>query len=305
MIRQPFVMTITLWALLASQPLRAQRSDLDGTSLEQSLALLSDGPTWDPPWADAMADTLEVLAGLEGPSPVGSQSLGSAHDGRLIQGVQLPEHPHYRVLSPQRAWGTATVVRWITEAFSLLESGSQVLVHDLSAPAGGPLRGHKSHQSGRDADIAYFQLGAAVSRLRPVSAQSLDATRQWALLQTWLKRRQAEFIFVDYELQPALFEGAQAQGATEAQLRQWFQFPRGPSHPGGIIRHAQGHADHLHVRFRCAAEDEGCTPTRTRRVRPAGHAAPATHSLYELMEDEGEDSGQGNSQLWELLQPQP
>ena len=46
------------------------------------------------------------------------------------------------------------------------------------------------------------------------------------------------------------------------ELARWFQWPHGRDQQAGIIRHAPGHRDHVHVRFACAAHDRECAPDR-------------------------------------------
>ena len=151
--------------------------------------------------------------------------------------------------------------------------------------------GHRSHQSGRDVDIAYYQTECAgPCRLQPVDSLVLDATRQWRLLRHWLVHNQVEYIFIDYALQAALYAEAVATGASKSQLARWFQYPRGPAHSGGTIRHIRGHDDHLHVRFRCAADDDECQATRW-RARETQRDAGQEHEgdWLELLGSEGDE----------------
>jgi murein endopeptidase len=219
----------------------------------------------------------------------GSGSVGSAHAGSLPAAVQLPAHGAYVVRDPSRAWGTADTIGRLTSAFDqvLLADplAPRVRVHDLSLQSGGPMRGHKSHQSGRDVDLTYYRRTCERECTGlPVSAAELDAARQWRLLQHWLERGHAEFIFIDYALQRPLYEAASASGATARHLARWFQYPRGRDFPSGIIRHAPGHANHVHVRFRCTESDRACQRTPTRSVPSPGDLSP----LLELVQDESE-----------------
>ena len=158
----------------------------------------------------------------------------------------------------------------------------RVEVHDLSLRLGGRMHGHKSHQTGRDVDITYYQRGNRGTCVgRRVSPGELDALREWRLLRHWLERGQAEFIFVDYALQRPLYEVAKASGATEHQLAEWFQYPRGPEVRAGIIRHVPNHANHVHVRFRCSSRDVSCM-RRSRPFEPKLADEPAAE-LMELL----------------------
>lgn len=226
-----------------------------------------------------------------------SRSFGSAHAGTLAGAVRLPSHTGYAVREPSRAWGTSRTIGLLVDAFDHVVAADpaapRVRVHDLSLRHGGPMPGHKSHQSGRDVDITYYQRGCrgeCAGRL--VAAAELDAIRQWHLLRYWLERDQAEFVFVDYALQQPLYEAAEAGRSTPRQLAQWFQYPRGPAFPAGVIRHVPGHANHVHVRFRCTERDGACQRTPTRTVPSPGDLMSP---LLELVQDEDE------SELLELL----
>jgi murein endopeptidase len=223
--------------------------------------------------AEDGGDVATLLDGLdEGPeSWVQSErerSPAAVRERRLEGLVQVPSHPGYEVRAPSRAWGTASTVTWLVQAFDELvrtdPTAPRVRVHDLSLQEGGPMNDHVSHQTGRDADIMYYQHGCQGPCVgREVSAAELDAARQWQLLRHWLELGQAQFIFVDYALQRPLYEAAQASGATTPQLAQWFQYPRGSGFHGGIIRHSPHHANHVHVRFQCPPGDRYSTaPSR-------------------------------------------
>ncbi|MCB9629151.1 MAG: penicillin-insensitive murein endopeptidase [Sandaracinaceae bacterium] len=193
-----------------------------------------------------------------------SESVGLPYNGSLINPEPLPDHPLYVVREASRAFGTLETVRWIRDAFEVVRrqhpAGPRVRIHDLSDSDGGALRDHRSHQSGRDADIAFFRRHCAQNEcgFGNTTPAQLDVRRQWALFHAWLVSGRVEAIFIDYSLQQPLYEYARSQGATPAQLRDWFQYPRGQNHAFGIIRHFPHHRDHLHVRFVCPDTDREC-----------------------------------------------
>jgi LysM repeat protein len=195
-----------------------------------------------------------------------SEAIGPTNRGILENGVQLPPHRGYRIRSSSRAYGTEETTRWIVDAFDAVEAKFKqtkvVRVHDISDRDGGRLRDHKSHQNGRDADISYYQEDCSPSgcRFAEFRSSELDAARQWALLEYWLRRGQAEVIFIDYRLQAKLYRYAKRKGVPEALLDRWIQYPRGRYEPKGVIRHYPHHADHLHVRFVCPYSDLRCKP---------------------------------------------
>lgn len=193
-----------------------------------------------------------------------SESVGAPNRGRLVQGERLPPHPGYVIRDPRRAWGTLETILWMQDAFDAVRaahSGApRVRVHDISDENGGRMHGHRSHQSGRDVDVAYYQTrcGGSPCAFRRLNPDHLDVERQWVLFEHWLQNDRVEAIFMDYALQEPLYEEARRRGATRGQLRQWFQFPRGRTYPLGLVRHFPKHRDHLHVRFVCPDTDESC-----------------------------------------------
>jgi murein endopeptidase len=174
------------------------------------------------------------------------------------------DNPAFVVRDPERAYGTDETVRWLLAAFEHVRSESpeipRVEVHDISVREGGRLNGHHSHESGRDADVAYYQTdcGPLCVFRGPLAARELDVVHQWALFAYWLERGQADAIFVDHTLQQPLFERARTLGASRADLSRWFQYPRAVGERVGVIRHHPRHADHFHVRFVCDRSDPQC-----------------------------------------------
>lgn len=193
-----------------------------------------------------------------------SLSIGAPARGRLAHARPLPtRHPAFFVRTPARAYGTDETVRWIVEAFEAVRArdpeAPRVEIHDLSFAEGGPINHHHSHESGRDADIAYFQKACRdVCAFRRIGPDQLDAARQWALFSEWIERDVVEAIFMDHALAARLYEAARDAGASRGQLSQWFQYPRPVEQRYGLIRHHPRHADHFHVRFVCPDSDPDC-----------------------------------------------
>ena len=196
-----------------------------------------------------------------------SASIGSPSAGRLLAGRKLSSGPGFAVRSTDRAWGTDETVRELSAGFASLQrtfpGTPRVWVHDISLHSGGPIDDHHSHQSGRDADIAYVQRECQNGcGFHPLATSELDARRTWTLLRYWLERDELEAVFVDYRLQAPLYRAARADGASEEELRRWFQYPRGRGNPWGIVRHYPKHGDHMHVRFACHSSDPECKTFR-------------------------------------------
>lgn len=173
--------------------------------------------------------------------------------GYLKNAVQLTSERGFRVRNRSRAWGTPNTVRQIRLAFRALRGrlgDSTLLIGDLSAKHGGPLRNHRSHQRGLDVDIAIYRKGVNnYPNLEQTTPATIDARRTWALLYQFIRQGQVDMIFIDYSLQRPLYEEARRLGAPKRKLSEWFQYPAGPNSRRGVIRHEPGHAGHIHVRF--------------------------------------------------------
>lgn len=209
----------------------------------------------------------QVLVFTQVPESV-SESVGSPSNGHLLHAERLREHPAFVLRDPARAWGTLETVSAIRDGFVALHKAEpdlpRVRVHDISLRAGGHMDDHRSHQSGRDVDISYFQsrCGPDGCPFRRLAAKDLDVARQWSLLKYWLERDHLEAVFIDYSLQAALYQQARRQGASRQELMRWFQYPRGRHNPYGVIRHFPKHEDHMHVRFACPDTDSECKAIR-------------------------------------------
>lgn len=212
-----------------------------------------------------------------------SESVGAPNEGLLEHGEPLPEHRAYVVRTGERSFGTHETVQWLVEAFDAALDADprmpRVRVHDLSRAEGGRLTGHRSHQSGRDADVAYYRRQCRENEtcfMNTTRPEDLAVAHQWRLFRYWLERDLAANIFVDYALQEPLYQYARSHGASTRDLERWFQYPRGASVPVGVIRHFAGHADHFHVRFVCPRGDDRCSEPVRRAAPPSRQAPPDT-----------------------------
>ncbi len=182
----------------------------------------------------------------------GSGAAGSPNRGRLRGGIQLEPGTGYVIRDASRAFGAPLTVGAIRNGYARVAARyidvPTVIIHDLSFERGGSMEPHASHQNGLDADISYYRTDCDEHcDWREVEPDELDVRTQWYLFRTWIEQGQVEYIFVDWDLQQPLYEYAQARGATDEQLAEWFQYPDRDRQ--GIIRHEPGHDDHLHVRF--------------------------------------------------------
>jgi LysM repeat protein len=192
-----------------------------------------------------------------------SVSWGAASNGRLYNGVPLKTTVGLDVRSVAHAYGTARTVRLLQAAAADVQArwpdSPDLVVGHLSYKNGGHMRPHKSHQSGRDADLSFYLKGnVQLPNLWDTPEQLFDARKNWHLFKTLMDTEEVQFIFVSYYLQEKLYKYARSIGYTKEQLKPLLQYPRSKYQPVGVIRHAAGHDDHFHIRFDCGPKDRHC-----------------------------------------------
>lgn len=227
--------------------------------------------------------SLSLLAHAELPP---STSVGSPQRGRLIGGVELPAvGTGFRFQTargnPTARFGTEEMVAMLAAAAAAVEAqapGGTVIIEDLSLPEGGRIRGHGSHTNGRDVDVRYYALSEDgeprsepnVEFRRTGRARDggrFDTARNWLFIRSVLESNQADvqYIFIYRPLEQLLLEHA---ATTDASPELLAEAARKMMPPGGGSR-VSPHADHMHIRILCTAEDEaeGCRNRNSRRRR--------------------------------------
>ncbi len=185
----------------------------------------------------------EKLLVYEAPENGQSLSVGKAHRGRLINAIQLPDGPGYKVHYPHRAFGTHYTVNHLITLFDLMHhkfpSTHNVLVGDLSFAGGNKITPHVSHRTGRDVDIGYFHKGLTEDpyRFENVYGDNFDAERNWFMIKTLVETGDVEFIFMDWRVQLMMRKHARSQGVSEEELDALFQYPAKGPKPHAVIRH--------------------------------------------------------------------
>jgi murein endopeptidase len=215
------------------------------------------------PYADLDADP--ALAPRPGPR---GQSIGAPWAGRLQDATRLQLGDGAYIRRPHRAFGTRTTVehirRAVLETLAAHPDAHVLAIGDLSAERGGWISEHSSHRSGRDVDLGLFYKhppdGYPASFVN-ATAETLDRAATWTLLVNLLATHGedggVQMIFLDYGIQGLLYRWAKENGVKERVLAPIFQYPNG-RWANALVRHEPHHADHLHVRFRCAKADTAC-----------------------------------------------
>ena len=258
-------------------------------------------------------------AALGGVDDGTSLSDGWGHNGRLVNAAELPVRGDGYVIPDTWAsrglnYGTDELVGLIVRAARRvrLEQPRAVLhVADLSPRRGGGSAWHRSHQTGRDADLHFFALDPAghpaapptvmlpfdadgVSQPSPdgrMPVRSFDVASNWLLVRALLEDPEVDvqFLFVSTPLRQKLIDHALALGEpVELVARASAVLVQ----PGDSLPHD----DHLHLRIYCPASDRalGCfdrgpqrwykkdwkyvvaRPRATAVVEPMVQLAPAT-----------------------------
>lgn len=219
-------------------------------------------------------------------SALQSTSVRNPNDGSLRGGVPLPlEAPGLRFnpsRDPSSRYGTVEVVRSLVEAAARVDrelGGLPVTINDLSLEQGGPIPHHRSHQSGRDVDTLFYQLGPDGHPIESVGAffdpkgrgvdfndlatpeddvpLELDVPRTWLFVQALLEAEHAEVqnIYVAEHIRTLLLTHSRDVGAPKATVEKFEAVTCQPRYP---------HDDHFHIRFFCTADDirEGCRDSK-------------------------------------------
>ncbi len=180
---------------------------------------------------------------------LGPMSVGTPNAGALVNGVQAVASPLYTLVSPGDTWGTQETIDYLNSAVQAVHDEfpdtPPLALGDIGARHGGPLRPHISHQAGRDLDISFYYRDGTKWYARG-TRENLDFPRLWAFVRAIIAKTDIDLILLDQGLQVPLKEYALSIGEDPAWLDQVFQ---GKGATRAIIRHAPGHATHLHLRF--------------------------------------------------------
>ena len=190
----------------------------------------------------------------------GAVGVGSPDAGHLLNGVRIPEERGWRLRFPDSAHGTTHAVSEATRALRsfVATSGYEgvLALGAMSRSRGGPIGGHRSHQTGRDLDIR-LPRRSDVPQWTAFRPSRVDWGATWSLVLA-LADTDVQVIFLDYRAQRRLIHAAEAAGADSETIARLVQYPRGRHARRGLVRHADGHDRHLHARFGCGPCEVEC-----------------------------------------------
>lgn len=181
------------------------------------------------------------------PEKLGSISIGFADEGRIINAEQFPADggDSWMVVTPEKSWATAETIDYVLAAVQDVKRqfphAPPLRINNMSSKEGGWLRPHKSHQAGRDVDLAFYYPTAEPVRCAN-REDVLDRELTWALVKALITHGDVQVILVDRRVQKVLHAHALSIGEDPLWLDSLFG-------PGGLIQHARRHRDHLHIRY--------------------------------------------------------
>jgi penicillin-insensitive murein endopeptidase len=222
------------------------------------------------------------------------RSIGSPTEGHLLGGAHLTETDYLRVMPADTAgdvrWGLEPLVSMVDRAArTVRREFPQAIgsVGHLSREGGGDIDRHRSHESGRDADVGFYIRSATGRQLLPSHFVSFrgdgtasswpgayfDDAKNWALVRSLITDPQAHVthLFIAAPLRGRLLAYAERTGAPSmlrVRAAELMQQPRG----------VLPHDDHFHVRIGCPAHMSGCVENpaaRVERARPSRNSASA------------------------------
>lgn len=211
------------------------------------------------------------------------RSLGSPTNGHLVGGAHLDETAYLRVMPSDATgdvrWGLEPLVGLIDRAARAVRHqfpGAVTSVGHLSRQGGGEIERHRSHESGRDVDVAFFVRSASGKQLLapafvPFRSDGsavgwpgalFDDAKNWAFLASVVGDTEARVthIFVASPLRARLLAYAERAGAPSAVRMRAAELMQ---QPHGTLPHD----DHFHVRIGCPAQMTGCVENPAPRTR--------------------------------------
>jgi penicillin-insensitive murein endopeptidase len=229
------------------------------------------------------------------------RSIGSPTEGHLLGGMHLEETGYLRIVPTYAGadvrWGLEPLVQMLDRAARQVRRqfpDTITSVGHLSREGGGEIDRHRSHESGRDADIAFFVRSAAGRQMLPSrfvpfrgdgtaadwAGARFDDAKNWALVEALAGDPEAHVthIFVAAPLRARLLAYAERNGvpaATRIHAAEILQQPRG----------ALPHDDHFHVRIGCPSRMSACVENPAMRARHGGAAGTGARPHPDETED--------------------
>ena len=198
-----------------------------------------------------------------------TESIGKPNRGSLKNGIHLdPDGDGLGkgfAVSRHRPdlWGTPELVKLIktcgrTYRKYFSRKYAPIPIGDLSSRMGGPLKSHKSHQSGRDVDVGFMRKKPLrKGTFANTSPRKMDMYAQWVVLKCFLDDSQTQMVFIERSRVRAIKRYIKRIYKTrKSKLKKYLSY-----FPGGkrkTIYPDRVHKSHMHVRILCPKDDRRC-----------------------------------------------
>lgn len=206
------------------------------------IVALSPIATASPRPAKLLAAAAEIS--LKPPPGLRSRSLRYPWSGELVRGLQLHESEYVRYVGEHAAdgnfYGTWELVQLLERAarrVAFRVPGAKLSLGELSRASGGRIDGHRSHESGRDADLGFYttrsdgspyyayafaEIDARGRGTPPNQYLRFDDARNWELIAKLLSDGDArvQYIFVASHLRDRLLAEAARRVRERDRARQ-------------------------------------------------------------------------------------
>lgn len=193
--------------------------------------------------------------------PDQATSSGRPQVGRIRKSVRLPESPLYVRARPNWSWGSSHTLQQLVDAIARFRAqagyAGSIVIGSISRKGGGAFPPHNSHQSGRDVDVR-LPVRPGVSTEGSVRADEVDWEATWGLIEALVDTGQVQVIFLERKMQRRLYEAARRSGESHDRLATVIRYADDGRWSHAIVRHADGHDGHIHVRFRCGPAERRC-----------------------------------------------
>jgi len=203
------------------------------------------------------------------PRVKGALSRGAPNQGKLFGSEKLTSNKSLEVRGGGHAYALPELVRALKRGASKVNKkykGSVLFVGDLSAKNGGPLFGHNSHQSGRDADVGFYMESpqgkhtnphrfvafAGDGKARGTELVRFDDERNWTFVEALLSDEKVDvrYLFVSMGLRTRLLKFAAKKNVSKDLYTKAAAALMSPAD-------ADVHDDHFHVRIACPERMRG------------------------------------------------
>ncbi|MBM4386640.1 MAG: penicillin-insensitive murein endopeptidase [Deltaproteobacteria bacterium] len=208
----------------------------------------------------------------------GSVSIGTATDGYLVNQREMPLKSDFHAVLPKTIermtyFGTDDVVEAVLDAAAAVNKkypGSVMRIGNISKGGGGDLEWSASHNSGRDADIAFYMTDNKGKQALPDDLVELDSNgvyesdegefrfdvrKNWIVVKSLLNNKNisVQWLFISVPLKRMLLAHAQKIKEPKDLIK---RADLALNQPIG----SKPHNDHLHLRIYCPKDDvlDGC-----------------------------------------------